>query len=125
MNLASYHSAIQVLVSKYKGRLNLGYLCMSDFLAGEAETVYATQFFLLITLFVWHGCPLIKNRAERTGWHKLSQVRETLPLKQGRFSAGKAVWEAGRKAGRMNEFHPQKLQLQLRLHILHPCLCSI
>ncbi len=47
--------------------------CQSYYL-GSSETVYATRFFLLITLFVWRGCPLIKNRAEITGWHKLSQV---------------------------------------------------
>ena len=43
-----------------------------------AETVYATRFFLLITLFVGRGCPLIKNRAEITGWHKQSQVFQAL-----------------------------------------------
>ncbi len=37
------------------------------------ETVYVTRFFLLVTLFVWRGCQLIKNRAERTGWHKQSK----------------------------------------------------
>ncbi len=38
------------------------------------ETVYATRSFLLIIMFVWRGCPLIKNRAESTGWHKQSLV---------------------------------------------------
>ncbi len=37
------------------------------------ETVYATRSFLLIIMFVWRGCQRIKNRAERTGWHKQSQ----------------------------------------------------
>ncbi len=40
----------------------------------RAETVYATRSFLLIIMFVWRGCPLIKNRAEITGWHKQSQA---------------------------------------------------
>ncbi len=41
----------------------------------HSETDNATRFFLLITLFVWHGCQLIEIRAERTGWHNHSQVR--------------------------------------------------
>ena len=47
------------------------------FLVGKIQqTVYATRLFLLITLFVWRGYPLIKNRAEITGWHKQSNEKK-------------------------------------------------
>ena len=42
------------------------------------ETDYATRSFLLIIMFVWRGCSLIKNRAERTGWHKQSLTEYTV-----------------------------------------------
>ncbi len=47
----------------------------------KSETDYATRSFLLIVMFVWHGCPLIKNRAEITGWHKQSQVKRVGKLR--------------------------------------------
>ena len=59
------------------------YICVSHWRnyvprAIQTETVYATRSFLLIIMFVWRGCQRIKNRAERTGWHKQSHVFPSL-----------------------------------------------